>query len=109
MIADVLSGQRQYAVVHSDVLAGLKSLPDGCVQVVVTSPPYFALRSYLKEDDPLKPLEMGSEKTPEEFCETMGWCGSTSATRMPVAGLAAWTIVPTISLVREEQFPEVRS
>lgn len=37
------------------------------VQCVVTSPPYFNLRSYLPADDPAKPLEMGGEATPDEF------------------------------------------
>ena len=39
----------------------LKALPDASVQCVVTSPPYFGLRSYLHENDPSKSLEMGSE------------------------------------------------
>lgn len=30
----VLRNQKQYAVVHTDVLAGLRQLPDECIQVV---------------------------------------------------------------------------
>jgi DNA modification methylase len=56
---------------HGDVMAVLPALPAGSVQCVVTSPPYFALRSYLPKGDPLKPLEIGSEPTPEAFIQTM--------------------------------------
>jgi DNA modification methylase len=56
---------------HGSCLDVLKTLPEKCVQCCVTSPPYFALRSYLKADDPLKPLEIGSEPTAEAFVATM--------------------------------------
>lgn len=45
----------------------LKTLPDASVQCCVTSPPYLGLRSYLKSSDPLKSLELGAEKTPDEY------------------------------------------
>lgn len=45
----------------------LPTLPAGCVQCCVTSPPYFRLRSYLPAGHPDKHLEIGSEQTPEEF------------------------------------------
>jgi len=37
------------------------------VNAVITSPPYFGLRSYLASDHPDKAREMGSETTPDEF------------------------------------------
>lgn len=40
-----------------DCLALLKQLPNACVQMCVTSPPYWGLRSYLDDDDPAKLLE----------------------------------------------------
>lgn len=46
-------------------------LPAGSVDCVVTSPPYFQLRSYLKTDDPAKRLEIGAEKTLAEYCKTI--------------------------------------
>lgn len=52
-------------------LDSLRSLPDGSVQCVVTSPPYWGLRSYLTDDDPLKDQELGREATPEEFVDSM--------------------------------------
>lgn len=40
-------------------------------QMCVTSPPYFGLRSYLPDDSPDKPLEIGLEQTPEEYIAAM--------------------------------------
>jgi DNA modification methylase len=34
-------------ILQGDVMDGLRTLPDGCVQCTVTSPPYFGLRQYL--------------------------------------------------------------
>ena len=56
---------------HGDALQVLRGLPAGIIQCCVTSPPYFALRSYLAKDDPLKPLEIGSEPTVEAFIQVM--------------------------------------
>jgi DNA modification methylase len=39
-------------------------LADNTVQCIVTSPPYWVLRSYLDADDPNKCNELGSESTP---------------------------------------------
>jgi len=41
----------------------LAELPDGSVQCVVTSPPYWGLRDYGKDD------QIGMESTPDEFVE----------------------------------------
>lgn len=49
----------------------LATLPDNSVDLVLTSPPFLALRSYLPADDPNKPLEMGSEATPGEFLDAL--------------------------------------
>ena len=45
-------------VLHGDALEQLKTLPDGCVQCVVTSPPYWGLRDYGVEG------QIGLEPTP---------------------------------------------
>lgn len=50
-----------------NALATQIPLPDGFIQTVVTSPPYYGLRSYLKKDDPLKQYEIGNETTPELY------------------------------------------
>lgn len=39
-IADVLAGRRRWCVVTADCLDVLPTLPDGCVDAVVTDPPY---------------------------------------------------------------------
>jgi len=36
-------------ILQGDVIDGLRTLPDSCVQMAVTSPPYYALRQYLFE------------------------------------------------------------
>lgn len=40
-------------------------------QMCVTSPPYFGLRSYLPDDSPDKPMEIGLEETPEQYVARM--------------------------------------
>lgn len=44
-----------------DVFDGLATLPDKSVDLVITSPPFLALRSYLPADHPDKQKEIGSE------------------------------------------------
>lgn len=56
---------------HGDCLDVLRNLPEQSVHTVVTSPPYFALRSYLPKDHPDKDKEIGSEPTPDAFIQTM--------------------------------------
>lgn len=51
-----------------DVLA---SLEPASVDLVLSSPPFFALRSYLAADDPAKGSEIGSEQTPGAFIDTL--------------------------------------
>jgi DNA modification methylase len=53
-------------ILLGDCRETLKQIPDGTVQCCVTSPPYFGLRSYGDSAS-----EIGREKTPEEFIETM--------------------------------------
>jgi len=43
----------------------------GSVQCVVTSPPYWGLRSYLPESSELKVSELGLEQTPEAYVAAM--------------------------------------
>lgn len=57
--------------VVADVFDGLASIEDGSVDLVVTSPPFLALRSYLPADHPDKGKEIGSEPTPAEFIDVM--------------------------------------
>jgi len=52
-------------ILVGDVIEQLATLPDGCVHMCVTSPPYWGLRDYGVDG------QLGLEKTPEEFIEKM--------------------------------------
>jgi site-specific DNA-methyltransferase (cytosine-N4-specific) len=58
-------------LVIADVRQALAEIPTGSVDLVLTSPPYLALRSYLPSDHPMKHLEIGSEPTPALFISTL--------------------------------------
>lgn len=49
----------------------LKTLESESVHCIVSSPPYWGLRSYLPNGHADKAREIGAEKTPEEFVATM--------------------------------------
>ena len=66
-----LGRAKMYQVLTGNNLQTLATLPAESVQCVVTSPPYYGLRSYLADDDPMKPFEIGQEKTPQEFIEKL--------------------------------------
>jgi len=63
--AEVLAGTRRNALLVGDCLDGLRSLPDGCVQTCVTSPPYFGLRDYGNA------AQIGQEHSPLEFVDAL--------------------------------------
>lgn len=50
---------------QGDCIETLKQLPENSCHCCVTSPPYFALRSYLPAGHDLKDKEIGSEPTPD--------------------------------------------
>lgn len=54
-----------------DTRAVLDQLPDASVDLVATSPPFLALRSYLRANHPDKAAEIGSEVTPAEFLDVL--------------------------------------
>ena len=54
-----------------DVFERMAELKDGSVDLVLTSPPFLALRSYLSADHPDKDKEIGTEATPAEFIDVM--------------------------------------
>lgn len=62
-----MGGSMNWNVMQGDVFDLLPTIAPGSVDCCVTSPPYWALRSYLPKGHPLKPLELGSEKTPAGF------------------------------------------
>lgn len=58
-------------IMVGDVREQLRLLPDESVDIVICSPPYWGLRSYLAADHPDKHLEMGSEHTLGEHIDAM--------------------------------------
>lgn len=64
-----MTARAQYLI--GDVYDRLTEIPDGSVDLVVTSPPFLALRSYLPADHPNKGREIGSEATPADFIDTL--------------------------------------
>ena len=48
-----------------DVREKIKEIKDETIQVICTSPPYWGLRDYGKDD------QIGQEATPDEFVESM--------------------------------------
>ncbi len=59
------------SILIGDVMARLADIPDESVDVVVTSPPYWGLRSYIDDGDPLKHLEIGLEPTLGEHLQKL--------------------------------------
>jgi len=55
----------QNTVLCGDALEVLKTLPDECVQMCVTSPPYYGLRDYGAEG------QIGCEQTPFEYIDRL--------------------------------------
>ena len=54
-----------------DVFDRLAELPDSSVDLVVTSPPFLAYRSYLQVDHRHKDKEIGGEPTPAAFIDSL--------------------------------------
>jgi DNA modification methylase len=54
-----------------DVFERMADIPDASVDLIVTSPPFLALRSYLPADHPDKAKEIGSEATPAAYLSTL--------------------------------------
>jgi DNA modification methylase len=58
-------------VIQGSVFDVLPTIAPGSVDCVVTSPPYWMLRSYLAKGHALKKYELGSEPTPAVYVESM--------------------------------------
>jgi site-specific DNA-methyltransferase (adenine-specific) len=49
----------------------VRTIPDASVDLIITSPPFLALRSYLPDDHPDKAKELGSEPNPAAFVDML--------------------------------------
>lgn len=58
-------------IINADVFDGLSQLSDESVNCVVTSPPYWGLRSYLPDGHPDKALEIGCESTLDAYIDRL--------------------------------------
>jgi len=58
-------------IIQGDALSVLQSLPAASVHTVVTSPPYWKLRSYLPDDHPDKAREISNEDTIGEYIDRL--------------------------------------
>lgn len=59
-----------HLLIHGDVRDGLKTLNAGSVQEIITSPPYYQQRVYCGVGN-----EIGMEKTPDEYVDTVAEVG----------------------------------
>lgn len=60
---DVIAGRARYALIQGDSAEVLAGFPDASVDMVMTSPPYWAVREYDGGSG------LGNESTPEEYVE----------------------------------------
>lgn len=58
-------------IIKGDVREKLAEFPADYFDCIVTSPPYFGLRSYLPDGHPLKHFEIGLEPTLDAYLETI--------------------------------------
>lgn len=58
-------------ILVGDAIEMLRQIPDGSVQCIISSPPYYGLRSYLDAEHEDKGKEIGAEKTPKQFIDNL--------------------------------------
>jgi len=59
------------SILQGDVLENLKKIPDESIDCIITSPPYWRLRSYLPANHPDKSKEIGLENDLENYLEKL--------------------------------------
>ncbi len=80
---------------HGDCTAILPTLASGSVQSVITSPPYWGLRSYLPDGHPLKTHEIGQEPVPDCLAWARGAvpCGDCYVCALRVVFAQIWRVL----------------
>ena len=61
-----MTEDHRYTIIEGDCIKGMNSLPEGCVQTCITSPPYFGLRDYKGGEE-----EIGQEDTVDGYVAKM--------------------------------------
>ena len=69
--AEMYDKEKDVNILIGDARNTLKELSDSSVNCIVTSPPYYGLRSYIDNDSPDKQYEVGIETTPEKYIESL--------------------------------------
>jgi hypothetical protein len=64
-------GESRTLYVTGETTAVMSAMPARSVDLVMTSPPFLALRSYLPDDHPDKAKEIGQEADPATFLDTI--------------------------------------
>ena len=59
----------KHKIIYGHVMDALKTLPDESVDCIITSPPYWGLRSYLPDGHPDKEKEIGLEPSLDLYIE----------------------------------------
>jgi hypothetical protein len=79
-------------ILEGDVFSMLPTIAPGSIDAVCSSPPYFRLRSYLPPGHPLKALELGQEKTPQEWVANQVRVLSLVRTCLADHGVVWWNV-----------------
>lgn len=66
--SDVLFGDAKFGLVQGDAATVLAGFPDECIDMVITSPPYWQLREY---SDSTHPEAVGMEDSFDEYTEKL--------------------------------------
>ena len=71
MVSRAISPPAFSRFVVGDAIVVLRGMTDDSVDVVLTSPPFLGLRSYLPASDPNKALELGTEPAPGQYLDRL--------------------------------------
>ncbi|TAE31699.1 MAG: site-specific DNA-methyltransferase [Candidatus Kapaibacterium sp.] len=66
--SEVLKGEEQASLLHGNAITVLQTLPENCIDCVITSPPYWKQREY-EVDSTFSDKEIGNEDRPSEYVE----------------------------------------
>jgi DNA modification methylase len=71
VIGDGYADTAEAVWVTGDARFVARNMPPASVDLIITSPPFLELRSYLPDDDPAKAQEIGHEETPGAYLDAL--------------------------------------